>query len=239
VLTVKYLKTEEVLADMDSGEDTRESDILLENHVDDLRQKLIQLPAGSDAQDRAVLLLELGRSLVRLNQMQDAWDAGKEAFETYIQREAWEGAIQALEIMFLSDQPDSLPALGQAIWLAVTYPVDPELTVAMLQHVVDETPPDSDGAAVAAAAAHYVADLRMPEGKERENLIFYTNQMLVTVARRHSDVQDQESFSRWFKRLELDDPAKFLVRLRNVVDVLVQQNWWFDRDALKAKLPVH
>ena len=150
---------------MDSGEDTRESDILLENHVHDLRQKLIELPAGSDAQDRAVLLLELGRSLVRLNQMQDAWDAGKEAFETYIQREAWEGAIQALEIMFLSDQPDSLPALGQAIWLAVTYPVDPELTVAMLQHVVDETPPDSDGAAVAAAAAHYVADLRMPEGK--------------------------------------------------------------------------
>jgi hypothetical protein len=51
-------------------------------------------------------------------------------------------------------------------------------------------------------------------------------------------VQGQEAFSRWFKRLELDDPAKFLVRLRNVVDVLVQENWWFDRDVLQAKLPV-
>lgn len=235
---MKYLKTEEVLADMDSSEDTRESEILLENHAEDLRQKLIELPAGSDPQDRAALLLELGRTLVRLNRMTDAWDAGKEAFETYIQRDAWEGAIQGLEVMFLSDQPDSLPALGQAIWLAVTYPVDPELTVAMLQHVVDETPADSDGAAVAATVAHYVADLRMPEGRERDNLIFYTNQMLATVARRHSDVQDQEAFSRWFKRLELDDPAKFLVRLRNVVDVLVQQNWWFDREALQARLPV-
>jgi len=235
---VKYLKTDELLADMDSGEDTRESEILLENHVEDLHQKLIELPAGADPQDRAAIQLELGRTLVRLNRMQDAWDAGKEAFETYIQREAWEGAIQALEVMFLSDQPDSLPALGQAIWLAVTYPVDPELTVAMLQHVVDETPSDSDGAAVAATVAHYVADLRAPEGRERDNLIFYTNQMLATVARRHGEVQDQEAFSRWFKRMELDDPAKFLVRLRNVVDVLVQQNWWFDREALQAKLPV-
>jgi len=35
----------------------------------------------------------------------------------------------------------------------------------------------------------------------------------------------------------LNDPDKFLVRLRNVVDVLVQDDWWFDRDALHAQLP--
>jgi hypothetical protein len=236
---MKYLKTDEFLSDMDSAEDTRQSEVLLENHVEDLRQQLIELPAGSGALARAALLLELGRTLTRLNRLTDAWEAGKEAFEAYAQAESWEGAIQALEIMFLSDQPDSLPALGQAIWLSVTYPVDPELTVAMLQHVIDETPPDSDGAAVAATVAHYVADLRMPEGRERDNLLFYTNQMLATVARRHGDVEGQEAFQRWFKRLELDDPARFLVRLRNIVDVLVQDNWWLDRDALQAKLPVN
>ena len=72
-----------------------------------------------------------------------------------------------------------------------------------------------------------------------ENLLFYTNQLLATVARRHSDVHDQPMFERWSKKLELDDPAKFLPRLRNVVDVLVQDNWWIDRDALTAKLPVN
>ena len=139
--------------------------------------------------------------------------------------------------MFLSDQPESLAALGQGIWLAVTFPVDPELTVAMLQHVVDETPPDSDGAAVAATVAHYIVDLRA-EGRVREDLMFYTNQLLATVARRHSEVKDQGAFSQWFKKLELEDPAKFLPRLRNVVDVLVQDEWWIDRDAIRAKLPV-
>jgi hypothetical protein len=40
-------------------------------------------------------------------------------------------------------------------------------------------------------------------------------------------------------RLELREPDKFLVRLRNVVDVLVQDDWWFDREALQARLPPH
>jgi len=90
---------------------------------------------------------------------------------------------------------------------------------------------------VAATVAHYVVDLRA-EGRQREDLMFYTNQLLATVARRHSNVLDQEAFGRWFKKLELEDPAKFLPRLRNVVDVLVQDEWWIDRDAIRAKLPV-
>ena len=43
--------------------------------------------------------------------------------------------------------------------------------------------------------------------------------------------------NRWIQDMELNDPAKFLPRLRNVVDVLVQDDWWFDRDKLQAALP--
>lgn len=227
------------MMDMDGGEDARQSTRLLENKVEDLQQQLIELPAGHNPLTRAGILLDLGRMLVELQQGEDAWDAGREAFDLYAAADVWEGVVQACDILFLADQPESLAALGQGIWLAVTYPVDPELTVAMLQHVVDETPADSDGAAVAATAAHYIVELRAPEGKDRENLLFYTNQLLASVARRHSDVHDQPAFDRWFKKLELEDPAKFLPRLRNVVDVLVQDNWWLDREALAAKLPVN
>jgi len=37
----------------------------------------------------------------------------------------------------------------------------------------------------------------------------------------------------------LDKPDKFLVRLRNVIDVLVQDEWWIDREAIQAELPVN
>jgi hypothetical protein len=234
---MKYLKDDPALGNADSGEDMAESSVLLEAQLQEFRNQMLSLPPNYDPVARADLLLQIGRTLIRLEKKQDAWDAGREAFDIYVAREVWEGAAQACDIMFLSEQPESLAALGQGIWLAVTFPVDPELTVAMLQHVVDETPPDSDGAAVAATVAHYVVDLRT-EGRMREDLMFYTNQLLATVARRHSEVKDQEAFSRWFQKLELEDPAKFLPRLRNVVDVLVQDEWWIDRAAIQAKLPV-
>jgi len=120
----------------------------------------------------------------------------------------------------------------------VTYPMDPELSVELLTHVVDETPDDADGAAVAATTALFLADIRA-SGSQRENLMFLVNQTLGTVARRHGKVDNQEAFNRWMDRLDLKEPAKFLVRLRNVVDVLVQDNWWFGREALQAKLPVN
>jgi hypothetical protein len=127
--------------------------------------------------------------------------------------------------------------LGQGIWLAVTYPIEPDLSVELLTHVVDETPDDADGAAVAAATLLFLVDLRT-SGRQRERLLFFAEQILGRVARRHSGVDTQEAMDLWMNRLELREPDKFLVRLRNVVDVLVQDDWWLDRDGLQARLPV-
>ena len=49
----------------------------------------------------------------------------------------------------------------------------------------------------------------------------------------------QERIKRIKNAIELREPDKFLPRLRNVVDVLVQDDWWFDREALQAELPVN
>ncbi|HEX9625738.1 MAG TPA: hypothetical protein VGA00_02240 [Acidiferrobacterales bacterium] len=235
---MKYLKDDPSFRDADSGDELKESTLLLENRVEELHRRMIELPAGHAPTERAGLLLELGSALLRLEKMADAWDAARETFDIAIAAEQWELAAQACDVLFAADQPQSLAALGQGIWLAVTFPMDPELTVAMLQHVIDETPPDSDGAAVAAAVAHYIVDLRA-EDRAREDLLFYTNNMIAAVARRHGNVQEQAQFDFWINKLELSDPAKFLPRLRNVVDVLVQDDWWIDREALTAKLPVN
>ena len=119
----------------------------------------------------------------------------------------------------------------------MTFPIDPEISVNLLSHVVDDTPDDSDGAAVAAATACFIADVRAEEGPDRDRLQFFAQQLLGRVARRHSEIETQAQFDLWIERLELNEPDKFLVRLRNVVDVLVQDQWWFDRDALQAQIP--
>lgn len=236
-IPLKFIKEDPSVGNADSSEDAKVSTELLERLVRDAREQLTALSPTAGPLRRADMLLQLGRALVRLENMPEAWSAARGAFDLYLAEEAWEGAVQACDILFLSEQTLSLAALGQGIWLAVTYPVDPELSVAMLQHVVDETPPDSDGAAVAAVTAHYLADLRA-QAPQREPLMIYTNQVLATVARRHSGVEDQPAFEKWMADMELTNPALFLPRLRNVVDVLVQDEWWYDREALQAKLPV-
>lgn len=236
-IPLKFIKEDPSVGNADDSSDAQEATGMLKGLVADLRGQLAALSPGVETLRRADLLLQLGRALVRLEQSAEAWAAAREAFDRYLAEQAWEGAAQACDILFLADQPQSLAALGQGIWLAVTYPVDPELSVALLQHVVEETPPDADGAAVAAVTAHYLVDLRARE-PQRDHLLLYTNQLLATVARRHSGVDGQQAFNRWIEDMELNDPALFLPRLRNVVDVLVQDDWWIDRDALQAALPV-
>ena len=222
-IPLKFIKEVSGVGNADDSTDARESTGMLERLVADLRGQLEALSPGAETLRRADLLLQLGRALVRLEQRPAAWAAAREAFDLYMAEQAREGAAQACDILFLADQPQSLAALGQGIWLAVTYPVDPELSVALLQHVVDETPPDADGAAVAAVTAYYLADLRARD-PQREHLLLYANQVLATVARRHSGVDGQQTFNKWIEDMELNDPALFLPRLRNVVDVLVQDD---------------
>lgn len=235
-IPLKYIKEDPGVGNADDSSDARESTGMLERLVADLRGQLDELSPNAEPLRRADLQLQLGRALVRLEKRPEAWTAARGAFDLYFAEQAWEGAAQACDILFLSEQPQSLSALGQGIWLAVTYPVDPELSVALLQRVIEETPPDADGAAVAAVTAYYLVDLRARD-PQREHLLLYASQLLATVARRHSGVEGQQDFNKWIEDMELNDPSLFLPRLRNVVDVLVQDDWWFDRDALQATLP--
>lgn len=236
---MKFIKEDTGTGDAEGAEDVVRSSVLLEQQYESLMDRLRELPEKTAVEERVELQVQAAAVLVDLEKGKEAWDVAKTAFDEAMQAEEWQGAAMACNILFQSDQELALPALGQGIWLAVTFPIDPELTVALLQHVVDETPKDSDGAALAAVTAHYIADLRSEKGKARDDLLFFTNNLIGTVARRHSDVDTQEQFDFWFQKLELEDPSKFLARLRNVVDVLVQDDWWFDREELQANLPVN
>ncbi len=196
-----------------------------------------QLDSESTPDQKARLQLELGRNFIDLEHGEKAWPVCKQAFDYFLQQENWEAAAECCNILYLSDQEASLSALGQGVWLAVTYPINPEVTVELLHHIIDDTPEDSDGAAVAAATAAFVVDMRTADHPRREDMLFFTQQMLGKVARRHSDIEDQTQFDYWIEKLELDQPDKFLVRLRNIVDVLVQEDWWFNRDELRASIP--
>jgi len=233
---MKYLESEAFIGDNECSEDAIKSSKLLELRLDEKRDALASLSPHTPTEQRLELELESGYLLLDLDRAQEAHSLAKAVLDKALEEELWLRAVEACDIIYQSEQSDAIKALAQGIWLGVTFPIDPELSVAMLQHLIDETPDKSDGAAVAAAAACYIVDIRALNA-EREELKFFTNQLLGQVARRHSQVEEQEIFDFWVERMELNDPAKFLPRLAKVLDVIVDGDWWFERDALRAKIP--
>ncbi len=208
-----------------------------EDRLAQLQAELAQLPVEASLAQRLSLLNDIGYILLDLERRDESWQLGHDSFRQALEGRLWEQAVQACDIIYQSEQDDAIKALAHGVWLAVTYPIDPELSVLMLKHLVDETPPKADAAAIPAAAAAYLVELRAT-GQQREDLKFFTAGMLAEVAKKHSEVVDNKDiFDFWVERLELNDPAKFLPRLGKVLDVLVPDAWWYDRDALRNELP--
>ena len=172
----------------------------IQKYLEQKQQALNALPDDAPEIDRARLNLDIAEAKVGITRGDEAWDLARAALDIFIENECWQEAVEACDVLYQTSQPASLVALAHGVWLAVTYPIEPQLSINMLGYIIDETPPDADGAAVAAVAAHYIADMRSDE-KQRESLMFLTNEMVANVARAHSKVEDQEALSAWMERL--------------------------------------
>lgn len=233
---MKYLQSEIQLDNNECAGDAVQSKQLVELHLAELQQQIDALPSGAPVDERLHLTLDRGYAMLEANLFEHAWRIARQVLDEAVAGQLWLRAVEACDIMFQAEQPESVQALAHGIWLGVTFPIDPELSVAMLQHLVDESPDRSDGAAVAAATAGYLVELRA-QGRQKEELQFFTRQMMGQVARTHSQVKEQELFEFWVEQLQLNDPDKFLPRLSRVLDLLTDGNWWFDRDRIREQIP--
>lgn len=221
-----------------SAPDSRQ---FLQQELERLQGQLLRLTPANPILERAELHFRIGEVMLEIahdGMPEAAWGLTKEAFMIYQDHQQWEDAVRCCDLLFRTGLPHAVPALGNGLWLAITYPINPEITVLMLNNLIEATPDTADGAAVAAAVAHYIVDMRL-EGEKRESTLFLTSALLGKVAERHSQVDSQEKMDRWLEKLGLLDPAIFLPRMGMVIDALVDGQWWYDRDVLRSQLPVN
>ena len=228
---------ENSLQDSIGSMQTEDERAWLENQLIKFQQQLRNLPPQASNIERAKIELEMAEVFVGLNKLKDAWQGARPLVELFIAAAEFECAVRTCRVLYQADQDESIAALGQGCWLAVTYPINPTLSVEMLHNIVDETPDNSDGAAVAAMAAQYIADMRGDE--HRENLMFLTTQIIAKVAKRHRDIEGEDMIKTWIEILELNDTDQLFQRLAKIIDAITADNWWFDRDELRAQLPVN
>lgn len=218
-----------------------ESNAFLTEELAKKQKQLMQLTPTTPALERADLQYDISELMLDIagpGMAEASWGMSKESFRIYIDHQQWENAVRCCDLLYRTEQAGSIVALGNGLWLSVTYPIDPELSILMLNNLIDDTPAKADGAAVAAVAAHYIADLRL-DGKKRDSVMFLTMNIIAKVAERHSNVKSQDQMNFWMSKLDLNDPAIYLPRLGQVIDAIVAEDWWYDREALRAELPTN
>jgi len=185
---------------------------------------------------RVDVLISLSKVCAELEEGAEAWEAAREAFDLCMAREDWQGATRAGDALFLTNEPQALKGLAHAIWLAVTFPIEIKATHEVLERLINEAAHD-DIAAVAAATAYYIADLRGGDNASGKEARDNGARIVSNVSWSHGGVKDQEAFDIWFRIHNLDDPETFLPLLAESLDKMTDGDWWYDRDALRARIP--
>lgn len=196
------------------------------------------LPADCDPVEKSRLMLDIAECHLGLDQTDQAHSWAHQSIAALIQQEQWPLVVDACDIIYNCGKDDALVALGNGIWLSVTFPVDPNISIQLLHHIVDETPDDSDGAAVAAMLAHYLAETRSSD-KDHKNLTFITNQIVTQVAKRHRNIEDEKTLQTWIKMYQLDEIDQLLPKMAIILDTIVDNQWWYDRDDIRSRLPLN
>jgi len=230
--TMSTSNKEEQLSEFIETSDAKDSQEFLQQQEIELQEKLNKV-SEEGSLERADILLNLSNSELGQRKMEQTWNHAKAAFDIFIKLRQWEKAVEACDILYQTELPSSISALGHGVWLAVTFPIPAQNSINILNHIINETPDDADGAALAAIVAHYIVDLRC-EGKDKENLQFITMNMISKVAKRHSQVETQMGLDVWMDKLELKDPSVFLPRFSLVVGAIIGETWWFDKTELQS-----
>lgn len=116
--------------------------------------------AALPAEEHRASLLALCRVLLELREYPEAFLQARLLLGQSIEQGDPDAAAAACLAMYESGQEESISALGHAVWLVVACPVNPEQVLQAMRSLVEETPENSDGAAVAAMLGYFLVEKR-------------------------------------------------------------------------------
>ena len=87
----------------------------LEGLIVELREQLNNLTENADPVARCTIELDIAHAQQQLERGHQAWPTARAAFDVFVAHKEWQKAAEACNVLYLSDQPDSLVALGNGI----------------------------------------------------------------------------------------------------------------------------
>ena len=164
------------------------------------------------------------------------WEFSLEKLERFNKSRDWNAALDLLIYLSKKDDHDKLhAAIGQASWLALKLETPIDIVVMSLYNMLLTLGNGHGAAKSVAALANMMTHHRTPDHPDRELAKAQAQQMLHYVSP-ETGHENQEGFDKWTKENRMDDPDFFVPVVMEVIDGLVRQDWWIDREAIQQEL---
>lgn len=166
----------------------------------------------------------------------EEWELNKAAIRHHGRAGNWAEALKLLKAMSVKHRNKEMyMALAQRCWVALKSDAPGAEVVLALFHLLSTLTPRHEIAGPIAALAHLMAKHRTPDHPDRDLALGQAQQMLSLVCDQ-SKVVGEEAFAIWVKHNRLDDPDHYVPIVMAGLEMMVGDNWWFDRQALQADL---
>ncbi|MBF0415520.1 MAG: hypothetical protein HQL79_07095 [Magnetococcales bacterium] len=164
------------------------------------------------------------------------WNAEVAQVKRWADEGNWDETFKLLKTMSLRFKNTEIyKALAQRIWVALKTDIPVSEVVLALFHLLNTLGPQHEVAGPIAALAHFMAKHRSSNDPDRELAMGQAQQMFHRVCE-EKGIVGEEAFQIWVKNSRLDDPNHYVPVVMHCLEIMVGDEWWFDRSLLQKEL---
>ncbi len=166
----------------------------------------------------------------------EEWKMNKAAIARFAKDSNWPEALKLLKVLSTKHRNKEIyKALAMRVWICLKSDAPSAEVVLSLFHLLNTLGSKHEIAGPIAALAHLIAKNRTPEHKDHDLALGQAQQMFNLVCENAGIVGD-DAFQKWVKANQLDNPNHYVPIVMNCLDIMVGDDWWFDRDKLQAEM---
>jgi hypothetical protein len=164
------------------------------------------------------------------------WELNRAAITRFAKAGNWTEVHKLLKILSTKYRNKEVyKALAQRVWVGLKSDAPAADVVLSLFHLLNTLGSKHEIAGPIAALAHLIAKNRTPDHEDRDLAMGQAQQMFNLVCE-NLGVVGEEPFQKWVASSKLDDPNHYIPIVMNCLDIMVGDDWWFDREQLQKEM---
>ncbi|MBF0098623.1 MAG: hypothetical protein HQM04_17505 [Magnetococcales bacterium] len=194
---------------------------------------ILTIPANPEGEGCPPPGAEGGASGHRLSAAEE-WRLNKTAIARLARNGQWPEVMEILTALSKKQKTHEIyKALAQRVWVALKSEIPVPDVVMALFHLLNTLGPRHEIAGPIVALAHLMAKHRTPDHPDAALAQAQSQQMFSLVLDAVGIVGD-EAFGKWVEHNHLDDPNHYIPIVLHALEIMVGDDWWFDRAALEV-----